>query len=125
LTNKKGVDVLKFSKIMMVLFTVLIAGCSTTDSFEGYVFGTDNNILSVDCSEVVNKGKNNVETIGYLCSVEINEKTEIMTENEGSLSLNDLKDGQKIKVILAERRSISKSVESREVTAKKIVIVSD
>ncbi|WP_227940407.1 hypothetical protein [Alkalihalobacillus deserti] len=81
-------------------------------------------MVQVNCSSTVNRDKGrDIESIGYICNVDVTEDTVIANMNAKQLSIKDLKQGQKVEIILNKKIEISESENSREVTANEINVL--
>ncbi|MBB5324065.1 hypothetical protein HNQ34_001157 [Anoxybacillus tepidamans] len=109
--------------ILLILVSLLLIGCTGTKSFEGILYGTEENYFIVECSNAVNKGKNNVEDMSYPCTVQITDQTKFSDENGNKLSVDDFTGEVTVRVILVTPQTISQSKESRDVEAREIILL--
>lgn len=104
--------------IVAVIILVVLTGCSSTKSFTGIVTSVKEDIITVDCSDEVNKTLNDW---GYECSVIITEETLLLNANEESITINDLKDRNefiKVHVTLSSPTNLMED----EIVAEKVEI---
>jgi hypothetical protein len=104
---------------LILLFGLIACSSEKQTYFIGDIHIIQEEQLKVDCSDEIEDAGNFL--VGYLCNVKISEQTKIINENNQNLSVNDLKEGQTVKVVLEKTKNITK--EDREVTAKEIVLL--
>jgi hypothetical protein len=110
---------------ILITINMLLLGCSSTTSFNGNLLENKKVYLIVDCSDEVNKGENNVKDLGYVCKVVVTDKTVFLNENGEKMNSEQLQKGANLKIVLFGPSKISKKVESREVEAKAIHLLTD
>ncbi|TDL82844.1 hypothetical protein [Peribacillus frigoritolerans] len=109
--------------LLMTSISIFLVSCSSTKSFEGRISDIKKGYFEVDCSKEVLKDEKNAESAGYPCTVKLTDQT-IFTDNHGKkLKARHFTTGLDIKVVLADRKKISKSKESRSVDASEIVLL--
>jgi hypothetical protein len=97
-----------------------------TNSFQGSVEGIEGSELLVDCTDTVNRNKDgDVEALGYLCSIQIDENLEIIGQDGKQIDVQYLKSNQVVEVIMDNPKKIGNSVGSRKIVAKKIIILTE
>jgi hypothetical protein len=111
--------------LILITINMLLFGCSSTTSFEGELLENKKVHLIVDCSDEVNKGENNVKDIGYGCKVVVTDKTAFFNENGEKMNSEQLQKGANLKIVLFGPSKIKKNVESMEVEAKEIHMLTD
>lgn len=108
---------------LMAFISIFLISCSSSKSFEGRISDIKKGYFEVDCSKEVQKGEENGESAGYPCTVKLSDET-IFRDNHGKkLKARHFTTGLDIKVVLADRKKISKSKESREVEAREIILL--
>jgi len=92
-----------------------LAGCGrSADAIEVKFVSYANGRLQVDCSKEVNKGKRNVDDIGYLCDVRITESTRFSSESgTGSVTADGLKPPSPLRIKLTKPAKLSAKPASR------------
>ncbi|USK31926.1 hypothetical protein LIT25_14880 [Bacillus sp. F19] len=110
--------------ILAVTFmSILLLSCSHSKSFEGRISDIKKGHFEVDCSKEVLKDEKNGESSGYPCTVKLSNKT-VFRDNHGEkLKAGHFTTGLDIRVVLADRKKISKSKKSRKVEAREIVLL--
>jgi len=111
---------------IFVIISLLIMGCgSRVSTFEGTVDAYHDDRLLVNCSDEVNKGKKNIDDVGYICSVQVTDKTRVTDEAGNPIDIERLPQSAFVKVILLKARNIKK-VESRNsgLVAKELNLIS-
>jgi hypothetical protein len=111
--------------LILITINMLLFSCSSTTSFEGKLLENKKVHLLVDCSDEVNRGENNVKDLGYVCKVVVTDKTVFLNENSEKMNSEQLQKGTNLKIVLFGPSKISKNVESREVEAKEIHMLTD
>lgn len=108
-----------------ILMLFLLVGCnSPIQSFEGTIENVTQNTVVTDCSDtVIRDEKGPIDTIGYACFVEVTNDTLIVDTSNKEINIAELKEGQKVKVILTKKKRISESIDSRRVTATEIKVL--
>jgi hypothetical protein len=111
--------------LLFFLLLLLLVSCSSPiGSFEGDIEDIKSDMVQVNCSSTVNRDKDgDIESIGYICNVDVNEDTVITNINGVQISIDDLKKGQKVQIVLNEKVDIRESKNSREVTADEINVL--
>lgn len=95
------------------LVCLLLTGCGKTKSFEAALESRADDRLQVDCSSAVNKGKRNVDDVGYVCIVELTEETKLSSESGRSVSRADLEPPALLRIVLAEPSEITEDASTR------------
>lgn len=114
-------NIINIGIILIITVSLLMAGCSRIESFDTKIERVKDNYIEVDCSdEVKNTGD---EDIGYVCFVQITNKTIFRNETGEQLSAQDFTRNSNIRVILDNPKYIQKSKESREIVAKEIILI--
>ncbi|MDQ0858992.1 hypothetical protein [Bacillus sp. V2I10] len=109
--------------LLMTFVSIFLVSCSQTKSFEGRISDIKKGHFEVDCSKEVLKDEKNRESAAYPCSVKLSAKT-VFRDNQGEkLKIRHFTTGLDIRVVLADRKKISKSKESRKVEAREIVLL--
>lgn len=111
--------------LILITINMFLFGCSSITSFEGELLKNNKVHLIVDCSDEVNKGENIVKDIGYVCKVVITDKTAFFNENGEKINSEQLQQGANLKIVLFGPSKIKKNVESREIEAKEIYMLTD
>lgn len=75
----------------------------------------------VNCSDEVNKGKTQVDDIGYLCRVHIDENTVISNEQGEPIQLSELTTEDIVRIVPVKPQNVKKG--KREFTAKEITVL--
>lgn len=122
--NERFDTMLRYGFISIVI-SVLMFGCSGTNSFEVKLLENRKGYLKVDCSDEVSKEENNVEDIGYLCTVLVSDKTKLLNKKGNKLSVEEISKGANLKITLNGPYKISKKEDTREVEAKEIHVLND
>ena len=107
---------------LIIIAIVFLTGCTRTSSLDGRIVEINEGFL-LDCSEQVEQNVNSDTDEGYLCSVEITEKTILKDEDGEKLSINDFSRGDMVSVVLKKPKVIGQSKRSREVEAKEIILM--
>ncbi|QMV40033.1 hypothetical protein [Cohnella cholangitidis] len=110
---------------IFVIISLLIVGCgSSVSTFEGTVEAYHDDRLLVNCSDEVNKGKKNIDDVGYICSVQVTDKTNVTDEAGNPLEIEQLPQSAFVKVTLVKARNIKDSESRRsKLEAKEIVLM--
>ncbi|GLX66143.1 hypothetical protein [Paenibacillus glycanilyticus] len=109
--------------IATLVVSLSLAGCSwqKTNSLEDTIDSIQNNEMTLNCSDAINKGKNNVDGIGYLCDVRIDSNTVLKDEQGATLQLKDFSNGNEVRVRPVKPINLKKN---RAFTAKEVVLLS-
>ncbi|PGT78076.1 hypothetical protein [Bacillus sp. AFS040349] len=123
---------MKFNKCFYgvnLMLLLIISACTCTDeitSFQGVIETIGNYTVVVECSNAVNRNKKgNIEAIAYLCTVQLNEQSIIIGTDNQKLDIQDLRESQHVNIVLKIPNDINESVESREVLAKEIKVLTE
>lgn len=109
-----------FMLITCILFSACTKGDTTVDVLTKKVEIIEEGKLYFDCSEEMNKTKgDNINSIGYLCSVFINEQTTLSDINDQLLTLNEFKVGDVIKIYFSTPQIINEN--NKSFVAKEIM----
>lgn len=99
---KRGL--LPFVGPALLLLVLLLTGCANrTDSFQGIIESVEEGSFIVGCSDEINKGKKNVNDIGYLCAVNYTDETKWLDPAGNELAMEDFIKGSEVKVILSKK----------------------
>ncbi len=107
---------------LLIWVCLFLSACGQTRTFEGTLFHTESekNVFNVDCSDEINQGKVNVDDVGYVCSVKINEKTVLKDAEGSSLKPEEFSSGDLVRVTLSRAQRITEK--NRTFKAKEIVL---
>lgn len=107
----------------LILVCLILSACGQTRTFEGALFrtDTDKSAFGVDCSDEINKGKVNVDDVGYVCTVKTDGKTRLKDAEGRSLKPEDFSSGDLVRVTLSRAQTITES--NRSFQAKEIVLL--
>jgi hypothetical protein len=112
---------------MLVLSGLLLMSCSTsTTSIVGQVDEINEEGVTVDCSNEVTKGMENVNSIGYSCLVKYRSDTVIKDIDGSPLALEEIVAGTEVAITLTKSVNIRKRFEqnqSLELIAKTITVM--
>jgi hypothetical protein len=109
--------------IVLVFLGLFLAGCGSTSSFEGTLEEINENSIVVNCSDEMNKGKKgDIIDIGYLCPVQITDKTILSETNGDILSILDFPNSSSVRIVLTKPVNIKKD-HSRNFVAKEIILL--
>lgn len=89
--------------------------------FEDRIDTIETNGLMVNCSAEVTKGKNQVNDIGYLCRVHIDEDTVIKNERGEPIKLPELTTEDVVRIVPVKPQNVKNG--KREFTAKEITVL--
>ncbi len=111
--------------LAIAVASLLLAGCSATRSFEARFEAIEDGRLVVNCSDEVNRGKRNVDAVGYPCYVQLTEETRLTDENGGEFAARDLKSPALLRIVMTKPRKIDEKPSSRttDLVAKEIVLL--
>lgn len=124
----------RFKAAMLIMLAFLI-GCASNvepfqgpiDSFQGQIEEVGESSYIVDCSDEMNKGKgDNVNSIGYGCTVHYSDETAFYDTDGKSLSIDKFLPGSEVKVILTKPVDIRRNKESKQqktLVSKEIVLI--
>ncbi len=111
-----------YLSLFVFVVSLLLVGCSEHQkiSFTDTVDSVKEHELIVNCSVAVNKGKEEVDDIGYLCSVQIDSTTTLRDEQGNTLQLSDISNGDEVRVTLLKPVNLE---ESRSFPAKEVLVL--
>ncbi|WP_201004914.1 hypothetical protein [Paenibacillus glycanilyticus] len=89
--------------------------------FEDRIDTIGTNELMVNCSAEVTKGESQVDSIGYLCRVHIDENTIIQNERGELIKLSELTTEDVVRIVPVKPQNVKKG--KREFTAKEITVL--
>ncbi|CAM3472626.1 hypothetical protein PALU110988_24515 [Paenibacillus lupini] len=113
-----------YKMIVIVLLCCLMAACGQKIKvFEDSIDTIGTNELLINCSKEVTKGESDVDSIGYLCRVLINEDTVIQNEQGEPVQLSELTTSDVVRITPVKPKNVKKG--KREFTAKEIVLLKD
>lgn len=104
--------------LLVLIFSLALAGCDSSRVFEASLFGVQGATVQIDCSDEINKGKKNVDDVGYICEVEVGDHTAIVDSEGGAVALGDIPAEAKLKIELI--RSVNLKKKRVGLRAKKI-----
>jgi len=90
-----------------------LAGCGASAVFEAEFDSYKNGVLTVDCSDEVNKGKRNIDDVAYLCGIRIAENTKIAAESGTAVSFEEMEPAAPLRIVLTKPRKITKDADDR------------
>ena len=113
--------------IGIILCCLFTAAGRATNSFESHIEEVRSDSLLVACSDEANKGKKGgIDSIGYVCTVKLTDRT-IVRDEKGNLStVGLLSAGSSVKLNLTRSVDIRGAFEkgtAPDLTAKEIVII--
>ncbi|MFD2043017.1 hypothetical protein ACFSTA_01705 [Ornithinibacillus salinisoli] len=113
---------MNFRKTLIVTL-ILLSGCSSqTNFFIGNILSINEDTLSINCTELLNKGEN-ADDYGIDCNIFITEDTQLFDENGESISVDYLSEGESVKVNLEDKIDVNHA--QREGIAKQIIKVEE
>ena len=120
---KKNRIYLLISFIFVLVIVVLyIRGCNPTEAFDTSLDTVETNRFQVNCSQEINKNKHgDIIDVGYICNVQLTDETKLLNEAGETLTVNDFKPGDTIRVILKKRQYITET--KREFEASEIILL--
>ncbi|REE78557.1 hypothetical protein A8990_12631 [Paenibacillus taihuensis] len=89
-------------------------------SFDDTIDSIRNNEFIVNCSDAVNRGKTEVNDIGYLCSIHVDATTELKSNQGNTIQMDDFSAGDKVRIISSKSINFQKK---RNFTAKEIILL--
>ncbi|WP_132420152.1 hypothetical protein [Paenibacillus albiflavus] len=92
-------------------------------SFNTTIDSISKNEIVVNCSDVINKGKKQANSIGYLCTVDINKSTVFKDISDNPLTLEDFSSGNLIRIVLSTPQPISEK--NRRFEVAEIILIKD
>ncbi|WP_456289489.1 hypothetical protein M1D70_06645 [Paenibacillus sp. AK002] len=108
-------------RLFMCLLFLLTAGCARNVTvFESAVYSLEDDRIAVDCSDEVNRNRKNHTDEGYHCEVLVTEATSLKASGGGAITLDELKEGDLIRITLKKPLNISKN--NRSFEAKEIML---
>lgn len=108
-------------RLFMCLLFLFTAGCARDVAvFESAVYSVENDRIAVDCSDEVNRNRKNHTDEGYHCEVLVSESTSLKASGGGAITLDELKEGDLIRITLKKPLNISKN--NRSFEAKEIML---
>lgn len=108
--------------LLIVLLCGFLAACGQkVKVFEDYIDTIGADELLVNCSDEVNKGESQVDAIGYLCRVHVDEKTVIQNENGEPVPFSELTKEDVVRIVPVKPQNIKKG--DREFIAKEITVI--
>jgi aspartate carbamoyltransferase catalytic subunit len=114
-----GMKLRLFISLLLLLFS---AGCTRDVSvFESTIYTLGDDVINVDCSEEVNRNRENHTDEGYHCEVLVTETTSLRNKEGGAITLDELKTDDLIRITLKKPLNISKN--NRSFAAKEIVLL--
>ena len=97
----------------LALFLMFLIGCSANQSsnqsqqFKGEINSINVNVLTVDCSDEVNKTN---DTWGYECPIEVTDKTTLQTTSGKKINFENFSEGQLVEITLSSSRDLMKDI---------------
>ncbi|MFB4326978.1 MULTISPECIES: hypothetical protein [Paenibacillus] len=108
-------------RLFMCLLFLFTAGCARDVTvFESAVYSLEDDRIAVDCSDKVNRNRKNHTDEGYHCEVLVTESTSLKASGGGAITLDELKEGDLIRITLKKPLNISKN--NRSFEAKEIML---
>lgn len=117
---------LKILSVLVIFFALCIFvlferyGSPPIKSFEDTIDSIRNNEIIVNCSDAVNRGKTEVNGIGYLCSIHVDAETELRSKQGHVIQMEDFSNGDKIRITSSSPINFQKK---RNFTAKEIILL--
>lgn len=109
-------------KLFIGLLLLLTTGCAGDVAvFESAVYSLEEDRIAVDCSDEVNRNRKNHTDEGYHCEVLVTEATSLKESGGGTIKLEELKEGDLIRITLKKPLNISKN--NRSFAAKEILLL--
>jgi hypothetical protein len=120
---KKNRIYLLISFIFVLVIVVLyIRGCNPTEAFDTSLDTVETNRFQVNCSQEINKNNHGaINDVGYMCDVQLTDETKLIDQAGKTLTVNDFKSGDNIRVILKKRQYITET--KREFEASEIILL--
>lgn len=116
-----------FLLLILAITGGLLAGCgAATSTIEGDVWEITDEGFIINCSDEVNKGRQNVNSIGYGCLVNYSSETVFQNANGEALPLKELPSGTEVLVTLTKSVNIKRAFEREqqlELVAKEIALI--
>ncbi|GMK45723.1 hypothetical protein PghCCS26_28510 [Paenibacillus glycanilyticus] len=107
--------------LLAVCLCCFLAACGKIKVFEDRIDSIETNELMVNCSAEVTKGQSQVNDIGYLCRVHIDENTVIQNERGEPIKLSELTTEDVVRIVPVKPQNVKKG--KREFTAKEITVL--
>jgi hypothetical protein len=113
--------------VLHVMVSILLTGCGSTNKFEGRLDSVKDGFFFVNCSDEVNKGKRNIDAVGYVCKVELTKGTQFMNEDGMNLSMKDFPLESFVRVVLVHPENIKKIEKGKQLklVAKEMILLND
>lgn len=109
--------------LALLTAALLITGCNrSTKAFQGPIDAVMDNGFKVGCSEVMNKGKKNINSIGYDCTVTYTSDTIFTDASGNTLTPDDYLPGSEVRVILTKPARFKPDMSST-LTAEEIILI--
>ncbi|MCV4234816.1 hypothetical protein OHJ21_26940 [Virgibacillus sp. LDC1] len=113
---------MKLRLLISLLLLLFSAGCTRDVSvFESTIYTLGDDMINVDCSDEVNRNRKNHTDEGYHCEVLVTEATSLKESGGETIKLEELKNGDLIRITLKKPLNISKN--NRSFAAKEIVLL--
>lgn len=94
--------------LLVLIFSLALAGCDSTRVFEASLFGVQGTTVQIGCSDEINKGKKNVDDVGYICEVEVGDRTAIVDSEGSAVAIGDITAEAKLKIELTRAVNLKK-----------------
>lgn len=108
---------------LIITLIFLLVGCDSIRTFVGTLDRIDGEILIINCSSEAVKEEKNVDTIGYLCEVQITEKTKITDKNGNVLEVDHLPVNSTLKITLNNPKNLRKN--RKDLIAYEIILLNE
>jgi len=102
---------------------LITSACNSMSSFDTVIDHISKNEIVVNCSDEINKGKKQANSIGYLCTVDVHKSTVFKDISGKPLKLEDFASGNLIRIILSKPQPISEK--NRRFEASEIILIQD
>lgn len=104
--------------LLVLVFSLALAGCASTRVFEATMLGAQGTTIQINCSDEINKGKKNVDDVGYICEILVDGDTAIADSEGNAIAVGDIPADAKLKIELT--RSVNLEKKRGGLRAKKI-----
>lgn len=117
-----GINIKRLALLQMMIL-IITSGCSSVESFHATIDSISKNELVVDCTDEINKGKKEANSVGYLCTVGIHDSTAFKDSTGNPLRVEDFSAGDYIRITLSKPQPVSE--ESRRFDASEIILITN
>ncbi|MFC5472324.1 hypothetical protein ACFPPD_26935 [Cohnella suwonensis] len=94
---------------LLIIISLILVGCNSTKTFKGSLDEVKGKSLMINCSSEINKGKKNINDIGYICEVLINDKTEIFNNNSKAIKIEEIPIDSNLEIHLNKSVNLKKN----------------